>query len=67
MENEIEICCMGKLRCLHCGELIDLEKDIHFCNSEKNEWLNKTKKAYMELPSGELWDLKNKCIVSLKD
>lgn len=53
----------GKIRCLHCGKLVDLDKDIHFCKSEKNAWLNKTKKTFIELPYGRIWDLKNKCII----
>ena len=64
METTIELVGLGKIRCLHCGALVDLDKDIHFCKSEKNAWLNKTKKALIELPDGKIWDLKNKCIIN---
>ncbi len=63
MEETIEIVGFRKIRCLHCGTLVDLDKEIHFCKSEKNAWLNKTKKAFMEMPDGNIWDLKNKCII----
>ena len=67
MEKTIELVGFGKIRCLHCGELIDLEKDIHLCSSERNAWLNKTDKALVKLPNGDVWDLKNKCMVKSKN
>ncbi len=53
----------GMMPCLHCGEVIKMEKDIHFCKAPKNEWLNRQGDAYMEIPGVGIWDLKTKKVV----
>ena len=60
MNKEITIGGNGHLPCLHCGEMVQLEGDIHLCNAPKNEWLNKSENAIMQMPNGDLWDIKNK-------
>lgn len=54
-----------KLPCLHCGELINLHKDIHLCKKPRNEWLNKQEEAIIVLEDGRLWDLKNKKLMEI--
>lgn len=66
MKNKIEVVGFGMIRCLNCGELVELAGDIHLCNAPKNEWLNKQDKALIQMPDGKLWDLKKKCIYSQK-
>lgn len=51
------------LPCLHCGKLIQLDGDIHLCNAPKNEWLNKSDSAILQMPNGQLWDMKKKRII----
>lgn len=60
MKPEINVIGWGMLACLHCGKVFDMNKEIHLCNAPKNEWLNKQRKAYIQMPDGRLWDLKNK-------
>ncbi len=64
MEKQIEIVGFGMIRCLHCGELVKLSGDIHFCDVPKEEWLNKQDKAFIQLPDGSLFDMKKKEIIS---
>jgi len=59
-KEKIEVVGFGMIRCLHCGELVKLDGDIHLCKSPKNEWLNNQEKALIQLPDGKFWDLKNK-------
>ena len=51
----------GYLPCLHCGETIEMDGEIHICN-KKLDWLNKQNVALVQLPTGEVWDLRNKCL-----
>ena len=58
--KEIGISGFGELPCLHCGKMFRLDGDIHLCNSPKNEWLNECEKVVIQLPNGDLFDLKTK-------
>ena len=58
--EQTEIVGFGMVRCLHCGELVNLEGDIHFCDAPKEEWLNKQKEAKMISPNGDVFNLKTK-------
>jgi len=62
--SELEVVGFGKVRCLHCGELVALAGDIHFCNALEEEWLKKQKVAIIQMPNGNLWDMKNRKVVS---
>ena len=66
MNQELNIIGFGMLPCLHCGEVIKMNGEIHLCNAPKVEWLNKQDVALIELPDGDLWDMKNKKIVKKK-
>ena len=65
--RSLNLCCSDettyfipcKLPCLHCGEVFDIDKEFHFCNAKKLEWLNKQKDAVLILPNGKVFNLKN--------
>ena len=59
-EEQINIIGWGKLPCLHCGEVFDIDKEFHFCRVKEFEWLNKQKNAVLILPNGKAFNLKNK-------
>ena len=58
--KEITIGFENKMPCLHCGEMIDMDNDIHFCNAPHLEWLKKQDEAKINLPNGGIWDIKKK-------
>jgi hypothetical protein len=58
-EEIIRVTGWGMLPCLHCGEIINLNEEIHLCDAPKNKWLNKQEKAVLILPDGEVFDLKS--------
>ena len=65
-EEELNIIGFGMLPCLHCGEVIKMDGEIHLCDAPKEEWLNNQKIAVMEMFNGDLWDLKNKNMIKKK-
>ena len=66
MKQELNIIGFGMLPCLHCGEVIKMDGEIHLCNAPKEEWLNNQEVAVMEMFNGDLWDMKNKKILKKK-
>ena len=66
MAKEITIGGHGYLPCLHCGKMVKLDGDIHLCNAPKNEWLNKLEQAIIQMPNGDLFDLKKKAILKTR-
>ena len=63
MTKEITIGGLGYLPCLSCGELIKLDGEMHLCNATKNKWLDKMDSAIIQMPDGNLFDIKNKVII----
>lgn len=57
MDQGIEVIGWGMLPCLHCGEVIKLDGDIHLCKEDKNKWLDNQKVAILQL-GNNLVDLK---------
>ena len=64
--NELKVIGFGMLPCLHCGKVIKMNEEIHLCNAPEMEWLNKQEIAIMEMPNGDLWDVKNQKIIKKK-
>ena len=63
MEQENKVIGWGMMPCLHCGEIIKVNSDIHLCNVPRNQWLNKQDKVYVELQGIGVWDMKTGKIV----
>jgi len=64
---EVDVYGWGALPCLHCGEIVNVGGDLHVCNAPKKEWLDKQKVALIQMPDGNLWDLKNQCVKELQN
>lgn len=54
-----EIVGWGMVRCLHCGELVKLDGDIHLCDAPDKEWVNNQKVAVLQMSDGTLLNLKD--------
>ncbi len=63
MLKEINVVGFGMLPCLHCGEIVKMDGEIHMCNKKLN-WLDEQKVALVKMPDGSVFDLKNKKVVT---
>lgn len=63
MKKEITIGGGNMLPCLHCGKMVDMSGEIHLCKRENSEWLKKQDVAIIQMPDGNLFDMKNKKIL----
>ena len=63
MKDEVNVVGFGMLPCLHCGAIVNMDEEIHMCNKKLN-WLDQQKVFLVQMPNGDVWDMKNKKLIT---